>query len=618
MTALRRRMLEDMQVRHLSAGTQQVYLQHMARFARYCGRSPAVLGPEEIRAYQLHLTNEKQLTPATLVIVVSALRFLSRVTLHKTWSIEAVIPAPKKPPTLPVVLSPAEVVRLLDSVKNLKHRTILTTCDAAGLRISEAVRLTVSAIDSQRMVLRIVQGKGQRDRYVMLSPTLLVILRDWWRVGQPQHWLFPGTHPERPTSRRVVDRACREARRRSRLSKPVTPHSLRHAFAVHLLEAGTDVRTIQTAARASPSGDDGPATSASRRRRSARPPARSTGSRVRSRSHGHSLSEATARGSSDAGGGGRLPPARRRLSCPGRGLTLDGRATRHDPRSRPAGPRPSVATWSSATGAGTNGSGTTRVAIAIARRASRSPAPRGSMRAERTCSPSTTSTSSSRCPRRSPPSPTRTRPSSMASSSGRSPMTLRTIAADPRHLGAQIGFFAVLHTWGQTLVHHPHLHCVVPGGGLSPDGTQWVSCRPGFFLPVRVLSRLVRRLRLDAVCEAFETGQVHFAGTLDALNDRQHVAAHLQPARQTDGVVYAKPPFAGPDQVLDYVGRYTHRIAISNQRLLALDAGQVRFRYTDSRRPHAPGQKTMTLAATEFIRRHTTGRTGPYHGGSAG
>ena len=229
MTALRRRMLEDMQVRNLSAGTQQVYLQHISRFARYCGRSPAVLGPEEIRA----------------VIVVSALRFLYRVTLHKTWSIEAVIPAPKKPQTLPVVLSPAEVVRLLDSVKNLKHRTILTTCYAAGLRISEAVRLTVPAIDSQRMVLRIVQGKGQRDRYVMLSPKLLAILRDWWRVSHPQHWLFPGKRPERPTSSRIVDRACREARRRSRLSKPVTPHSLRHAFAVHLLEAGTDVRTIQ-------------------------------------------------------------------------------------------------------------------------------------------------------------------------------------------------------------------------------------------------------------------------------------------------------------------------------------------------------------------------------------
>ena len=185
MTALRRRMLEDMQVRNLSAGTQQVYLQHISRFARYCGRSPAELGPEEIRAYQLYLTKEKQLTPSTLVIVVAALRFLYRVTLQKTWSIEAVIPAPKKPQRLPVVLSPAEVVRLLDSVKNPKHRTILTTCYAAGLRISEAVRLTVPAIDSQRMVrkepqashhpLRIcrgpshLQGKGQRDRYVMTA-----------------------------------------------------------------------------------------------------------------------------------------------------------------------------------------------------------------------------------------------------------------------------------------------------------------------------------------------------------------------------------------------------------------------------------------------------------------
>ena len=159
MTALRRRMLEDMEVRNLSAGTQQVYLQHISRFAHYCGRSPAELGPEEIRAYQLYLTNEKQLAPATLVIVVAALRFLYRVTLQKTWAIETVIPAPKKPQTLPVVLSPAEMGQFLDSVQHPKHRTILTTCYAAGLRISEAVRLTVPAIDSQRMVLRIVQGE---------------------------------------------------------------------------------------------------------------------------------------------------------------------------------------------------------------------------------------------------------------------------------------------------------------------------------------------------------------------------------------------------------------------------------------------------------------------------
>jgi len=180
--------------------------------------------------------------------------------------------------------------------------------------------------------------------------------------------------------------------------------------------------------------------------------------------------------------------------------------------------------------------------------------------------------------------------------------TLRTIAADPQHLGAEIGFFAVLHTWGQTLVHHPHLHCVVPGGGLSLDGTRWIACRPGFFLPVRVLSRLFRRLFLEALHAAFEAGTLQFFGTLHALSDRQAFVQYLAPARQAEWVVYAKPPFAGPQQVLDYVGRYTHRVAISNSRLLDMDEGQVRFRYKDYRDDDHP-QKTMTLPAGEFIRR---------------
>jgi hypothetical protein len=179
--------------------------------------------------------------------------------------------------------------------------------------------------------------------------------------------------------------------------------------------------------------------------------------------------------------------------------------------------------------------------------------------------------------------------------------TLPSIAADPKHLGAAIGFFAVLHTWGQTLVHHPHLHCVVPGGGLAPDGTRWVACRPGFFLPVRVLSRLFRRLFLTALHDAFDEGQLRLAASLEALADPRGFADHLQPARQTEWVVYAKAPFAGPQQVLEYVGRYTHRVAIANQRLIDLHDGQVRFRYTDYRAPAAP--KTMTLDATEFIRR---------------
>ena len=179
--------------------------------------------------------------------------------------------------------------------------------------------------------------------------------------------------------------------------------------------------------------------------------------------------------------------------------------------------------------------------------------------------------------------------------------TLRTIAADPRHLGAEIGFFAVLHTWGQTLVHHPHLHCVVPGGGLSPDGTRWVTCRPGFFLPVRVLSRLFRRLFLQYLEAAYSAGTLCLVGTLETLRDPRAWAAHLAPARQTEWVVYAKRPFAGPQQVLDYVGRYTHRVAISNHRLLDIEGDHARFQYTDYRAQHQP--KTMTLTAAEFIRR---------------
>jgi predicted Zn-ribbon and HTH transcriptional regulator len=178
--------------------------------------------------------------------------------------------------------------------------------------------------------------------------------------------------------------------------------------------------------------------------------------------------------------------------------------------------------------------------------------------------------------------------------------TLRTIAADPQHLGAEIGFFAVLHTWGQALLHHPHLHCVVPGGGLSPDGARWVSCRPGFFLPVRVLSRLFRRLFLEALLKAFDTGKLNFFSSLESLRDRADFLRYLAPTRQTEWVVYAKKPFAGPDQVLDYVGRYTHRVAISNQRLLDMENGQVRFLWKDYRDAK---QKALTLAADEFIRR---------------
>jgi hypothetical protein len=179
--------------------------------------------------------------------------------------------------------------------------------------------------------------------------------------------------------------------------------------------------------------------------------------------------------------------------------------------------------------------------------------------------------------------------------------SLRTIAADPRHLGAEIGFFSVLHTWGQNLLHHPHLHVVATGGGLSPDGTQWIACRPGFFLPVRVLSRLFRRLFLEDLQKAFNSGQLRFFSSLGELKNRMTFARYLAPTQNKEWVVYAKRPFAGPQQVLDYVGRYTHRVAISNNRLLSIGDNQVSFTWKDYR--HNQQQKRMTLAADEFIRR---------------
>jgi integrase/recombinase XerD len=245
MTLLRQRMIEDMQIRNLSPHTQTSYLQQVSLFARHFGQSPEVLGPDEIRAYQVYLTNEKKLAPGSIVIAVSALRFLYRVTLKKEWLVDDVIPAPKKPQTLPVVLSPDEVLQFLGCVASPKHRTILTTCYAAGLRISEVIRLRIPAIDSRRMVIRVEQGKGRKDRYVMLSPKLLDILREWWRVERSTAWLFPGERPGEHISKDAVEQACQKAHRRCRIPKPITPHSLRHAFAVHLLEAGTDVRTIQ-------------------------------------------------------------------------------------------------------------------------------------------------------------------------------------------------------------------------------------------------------------------------------------------------------------------------------------------------------------------------------------
>ena len=247
MTPLRLRMTEDMQVRNLSPRTQSTYLMQVSLFARPFGQSPALLGREQIRNYQLFLTNRKKMSSSSITVAVAALRFLYQVTPKRGWDIEQSIPSPKRPRKLPVVASPEEVLRFLDCAPGLKHRAILTACYAAGLRVSEAVSLRPTDIDSRRRVIRIHQGKGRKDRYVMLSPRLLAVLRDYWRTIRPatRQWLFPGLSPIHPLSPQAVVRACHKAQRLSHLSKPLTPHSLRHCFAVHLLEAGTDIRTIQ-------------------------------------------------------------------------------------------------------------------------------------------------------------------------------------------------------------------------------------------------------------------------------------------------------------------------------------------------------------------------------------
>ena len=244
MTPLRQRMIEDMQVRNLSPGTIGVYVAQVAAFAKHFGKSPDQLGPDDIRAYQLYLINERRVSASTLKTAVCALRFLYRVTLGKDWAV-TMIPFPKQGRTLPVVLSPSEVLQLLEAVPNIKIRAFLMTAYAAGLRTAEVAALRVTDIDSKRMLIRVEQGKGRKDRYVMLSPTLLEVLREYWRQTRPTWWLFPGESPNQPLCTRGVRRACHRAAVKAGITKPVSVRVLRHSFATHLLEAGANVRIIQ-------------------------------------------------------------------------------------------------------------------------------------------------------------------------------------------------------------------------------------------------------------------------------------------------------------------------------------------------------------------------------------
>jgi site-specific recombinase XerD len=243
LSPLRRRMIEDMTIRNLSPATQRSYVHAVAKFSRHFGRSPERLGLEDVRAFQVHLVSTGISWPA-LNQIVCALRFFYGVTLGHAEIPERIVYA-RSPRTLPTVLSADEVVRFLEAVPSLKTRTALTTAYAAGLRASETVGLKVGDIDSERGVIRVEHGKGGKDRSVMLSAQLLRILRIYWKLAKPQGWLFPGRDASRSIDVQVLYSACRSARVAAGIDKRVTVHTLRHSFATHLLENGTDIRIIQ-------------------------------------------------------------------------------------------------------------------------------------------------------------------------------------------------------------------------------------------------------------------------------------------------------------------------------------------------------------------------------------
>ena len=243
-SALRQRMIDDMTVRNFAPNTQESYLHQINLLARHFDRSPEQIGPQEIRDYQIYLAKDRHAAVGTRSVAVSALRFLYKVTLKRDWPFE-LIPAPKSETRLPVILSPEEVLRLLQAAPSFPHHVIFSTMYGTGMRVSEAVHLRATDIDSQRMMIRVEQGKGRKDRYVQLSPKLLELLRSYWRLVRPRTWLFPGQASSEPLSRDAVGQAVTRASQRAGIKKQPSPHSLRHAYAVHLLEAGTDLRKIQ-------------------------------------------------------------------------------------------------------------------------------------------------------------------------------------------------------------------------------------------------------------------------------------------------------------------------------------------------------------------------------------
>jgi len=244
MNPLRQRMLDDMKLRNFSAGTQRSYIHYVTNFANHYWMSPERLGLDDIRSYQLHLIEQRQLSPQSVNCFVAAVKFLYTVTLEMPWTDQQFVRL-KVPEKLPVVLSATEVTEFFSHIALIQYRVALMLCYGSGLRSSEVVSLQISDIDSARMLIRVQQGKGAKDRYTILGERVLMLLREYWKRRRPVHWLFPGTKPSTHMQASTLQEICREAAQLTGFVKRVTPHTLRHSFATHLLENGTDTRIIQ-------------------------------------------------------------------------------------------------------------------------------------------------------------------------------------------------------------------------------------------------------------------------------------------------------------------------------------------------------------------------------------
>ena len=594
-------MLEELRRRNFADTTIRSYLHGVAHFSQYFRRPPDQLGPEDIRRYQAALFTQFKFSPNTVILRLASLRFFYIHVLKRGWSI-AETPYPKKVRHLPGVLSQEEVARLIEAADTPFHRILLMTMYATGARRAEAAHLKVGDIDSQRMVVHIREGKGGRDRDVMLSPKLLEELRAYWRGlrRKPKEWLFPGNRwhtSSQPVTTKVLWSACQIAAERAGLdNRRIHPHTLRHCFATHLLEAGADLRTIQIllghrdlevttvylhlsqrhlSATASPLD----ALTSLRREDT------STVEQPASRGDGRhcSLCRTGICGAqpqvdqlaTPKGAAGHCTLGHRRAGRTSRPLH---RLRTHDQDLPQLVPQQALPTLP----------GQRAPALAQGARAgtaAHSLCPRGLHSAAGTGSACIAEQAADLQP---------------ALSLERRDPALK-LPSDPRHLGAEIGFFSVLHSWNQRLQFHPHVHCVVAAGGLASDHTRWISARRSFFLPIGVLSRVFRGKFVAGLRNAFHRGELQFHGSLLPLAQPRAFAAWLRVLFRHDWVVYAKRPFGGPEHVLRYLGAYTHRVAISNSRLVALSDGDVAFRWRDS--AHGNKKRLMTLSVDEFLRR---------------